>query len=212
MKEYFQQFGLIKQLILRNEQDEKVKDETKVCFTLAFTSFDAQLILQEYENIQVGYQQSKFNISDSQIKIQKLHYKHNEYEKILSELYEEVFCKKEIQTIEIKSNILKNKEHFQSFDQVIKELDHFQQLSQLDQKYIEQQLIYKIVANQSHLNLVDQKEYHVQQQKSIRNLKILLNFTKIQLNLSWEQKKLKIILFQIYIQKSFSDIQHQMKL
>ncbi|CAD8103256.1 unnamed protein product [Paramecium primaurelia] len=163
MKEFILQFGLIKSLLISNDLDQKLKDKIlkqqnqTVCFILALTSFDAQLILQEYENKTQGCQLQKFNISDSQIKIQKLHYKHNNYEKILSELYEEIFRKKELQTLVIKKNELKSKEYFKSFDQVIEEQQDFLQLSILDQKYIVQQLIYQIVANQSHLNLVDQK-------------------------------------------------------
>ncbi|CAD8126912.1 unnamed protein product [Paramecium sonneborni] len=157
MKEYFLQFGLIKSVILKNNQQDKFKDKTQVCFVLALTSFDAQLILQEYENKQIEYNQTKFNISDSLIKIQKLNYKHFEYEKILTELYEEFIKKKEIQKTVKKTLELKAKEYFKSFDQVIEEQEQFQQLSLLDQKYIVQQLIYQIVANQSHLNLVDQK-------------------------------------------------------
>ncbi|CAD8192789.1 unnamed protein product [Paramecium octaurelia] len=151
LKEYFQQVGLIKSVILRNEQKEKA---TKVCFALALTSFDAQLILQEYENQQLGLD---CNFSDSPIKIQKLHYKHSEFEKILSELYEEAFYKKEIQTPETQPCILKDKEYFQSFNQIIEELDRFQQLSLQDQKDIGQQLIDQVVANQSYLELADQK-------------------------------------------------------
>ncbi|CAK63499.1 unnamed protein product (macronuclear) [Paramecium tetraurelia] len=157
MREYLHQFGLLKSLLFRNDSDQKLKDKNKVCFALALTSYDAEVILQEHENRTQSCQLSRFNISDSPIKIQKLHYKHNEYEKILTELYEEVFRKKEVQTVVTKNTELKSKEYFKSFDQVIDELQNFQQLSLLDQKYIVQQLIYQIVANQSHLNLVDQK-------------------------------------------------------
>ncbi|CAD8125501.1 unnamed protein product [Paramecium sonneborni] len=157
MNEYFLQFGLIKSVLLKNDQEDKTKDKTKVCFALSLTSFDAQQILQEYENKQVGFHQTKFNISDSPVKIYKLNFKHIEYEKILTELYEQYLQKKEVQITMKKIIEIKSKEYFKSFDQIIEELEQFQQLNLLDQKYIIQQLTYQIVSVQSHLNLVDQK-------------------------------------------------------